>query len=193
MDRVLPRGGELSVGHDVGPHIGRLQRDLDVAGTVIEVLDDLLERLRRLSVGHGRPHDLAACLFQLVDLAQRRLDVPRVGLGHRLHSNRRRASDDDAADIDRDRLAARDHRYQRSSPGNWPIAIRWMSRKLINAARPSSATSPMRWKLSSLARSNGLRRSTSMSTTTTRPPSRARNGSRLVKPSATESRATKKT
>ena len=48
MDRVLPRGGELSVGHDVGPHISRLQRDLDVAGTVIEVLEDLAVSQRHL-------------------------------------------------------------------------------------------------------------------------------------------------
>src|SRR6266581_2536283 len=41
VDGVRACGGELAVRHDVGPDIGRLQRDLDIARPVVEVLEDL--------------------------------------------------------------------------------------------------------------------------------------------------------
>ena len=71
--------------------------------------DYLFQSLGGLVVGNRRPHNLATRLFQLVDLAKRRLHVARVRLGHGLHGDGRRAADDDAADVDRDRLPAGDH------------------------------------------------------------------------------------
>src|SRR5439155_17659750 len=72
-------------------------------------LDDLSQSFGRLAVWNRRPHDLAARLLELVNLAQRRLDVSCVGLGHGLHRDRRRAPDHDAADVHRYRLAPADH------------------------------------------------------------------------------------
>src|SRR6266852_4402018 len=48
VDRIRARGGELAVRHDVGPHVGRLQRDLDEARTVVEVFEDLAVAERHL-------------------------------------------------------------------------------------------------------------------------------------------------
>ena len=41
-------------------------------------------------------------------LPRRALDVGRVGVGHRLHDDRRTAADDDAADVDGNGDAARE-------------------------------------------------------------------------------------
>ena len=87
-------------------------------------LDDLLQRFRGFAVRHRRPHDLASGLFQLVDLAQRRLDVARVRLGHRLHRDRRGSPDDHPADVDRNRLSPLGEGHQCVSPGNCPVAMR---------------------------------------------------------------------
>ena len=42
-------------------------------------------------------------------------DVGGVGIGHRLHDDRRAAADHDAADIDRDRFVARLHAHPSAS------------------------------------------------------------------------------
>jgi hypothetical protein len=55
----------------------------------------------------GDAHQLRAGREQRGDLGDRRVDIGRVGIGHRLHDDGRAAADDDAADIDGYRCAAR--------------------------------------------------------------------------------------
>src|SRR5207245_940466 len=69
MDGVLPRHGELAVGHDVRPHVGRLERDLDVARAVVEVLEDLAVAERHLD--HAVRRALTVVTVDVVLLAQR--------------------------------------------------------------------------------------------------------------------------
>src|SRR5258708_22696219 len=88
-----------------------------------------------------------------MDLAQRRLDIAGVRLGHRLPGDRRGAADDNAADVHRDRLAAGGHPPWR--PGNCPGAVRWMSRKGITPAIASRAARPTCCRLSSAVPANG--------------------------------------
>ena len=62
--------------------------------------------LGRLELVAGAAHDVGAGTGQRVDLLQRALDVGRLGGGHRLHRDRRVATDGDVADDDLPRLAA---------------------------------------------------------------------------------------
>ena len=64
--------GQLVVEVDVGD-----ERDVDL-------LLDFRHGLGRFHVGHRRPDDVAARLFQFVNLAHGGLHVPRIGLGHGL-------------------------------------------------------------------------------------------------------------
>ena len=61
---------------------------------------------RRLVAVDGDAHQLRAGAGERRDLPRRRLDVRRVGVGHRLHDDRRAAADHDAADIDARQSAA---------------------------------------------------------------------------------------
>jgi hypothetical protein len=62
---------------------------------------DFGHRLGRLHIGHRAANNLAAGLFQLVNLPDGCRYVPGVRLGHRLHGNIGPATDLHAADIDR--------------------------------------------------------------------------------------------
>src|SRR5215470_20022795 len=61
---------------------------------------DLAELLGGLADGHRAAYDLAAGGLQGPDLQQRGLKVPRVGLGHRLHGDRRASYDLHRAKLD---------------------------------------------------------------------------------------------
>ena len=74
---------EVDVGHE---------RDPDLP-------PDLAELLGGLPDGHRAPDDVAARRLERPDLEQRRLDVARVGLGHRLHRDRRAAAHLDVAQL----------------------------------------------------------------------------------------------
>jgi hypothetical protein len=65
---------------------------------------DLRHRGRRFVAIDRDAHDLRAGMRQRGDLARGRLDVGRVGIGHRLHDDRRAAADRDATDLNRDRF-----------------------------------------------------------------------------------------
>ena len=67
---------------------------------MLDALLDLAEHGGVLRLGHGDADELAAGLFQAVDLGDGRLDVVRVGRGHRLHPDRVVAADDQVADPD---------------------------------------------------------------------------------------------
>src|SRR5262249_2508999 len=95
---------QLVVEVDVGD-----ERDADLAL-------DLAELLGRLSHGHRAAHDLAAGRLQRPDLQERRLDVPRVGLRHRLHGDGRIATHLHLAQRDRSRLTPSDHDLIRGRP-----------------------------------------------------------------------------
>jgi hypothetical protein len=64
------------------------------------------DRLRRLVAIDGDAHQLRAGAPELRHLPHGRLDVGCVGIGHRLHHDRRAAADADPADIDANRLLA---------------------------------------------------------------------------------------
>src|SRR5207302_11037637 len=87
-------------------------------------LDDRLQGLGRLPVGDRGADDLAAGVFELVDLLEGRFDVPRVRLGHGLDGDRRGSADDHLTDADGDRVTP----FFQRIPGNWWLTIRWMSK-----------------------------------------------------------------
>jgi hypothetical protein len=60
---------------------------------------DVLERQRRILVGARDAHDIRTGAFQRLDLLDRRLDVARDRVRHRLHGDRRIAADRHIADI----------------------------------------------------------------------------------------------
>ena len=62
----------------------------------------------------GAAHDVAAGGGERVDLRQRAVDVGRLGGRHRLHGDRRAATDRDATDLD----AARDAPGGRGGDGH---------------------------------------------------------------------------
>ncbi len=61
---------------------------------------DLMEDLAGLLGGNAHPDDFAAVRRVVVDLVDRRLHIPRVGLGHALHADGGVAADADFADGD---------------------------------------------------------------------------------------------
>ena len=81
-DRLEARQRHPVVVVDVGD-----QRDLDPVADQLGGLDVFF-------LGDGDAHDLAAGLFQPMNLGQRLLDIERVGRGHRLHPDRVVAADD---------------------------------------------------------------------------------------------------
>ena len=85
---------ELVVKVDVGD-----ERHGDLAQYIAEVLGGL-------HVGHGEPHDIAACGLQGADLGDSRLGIRRLRIRHRLHGDRRTAADRDLADVDLARRTA---------------------------------------------------------------------------------------
>ena len=123
------------------------------------------ERSRSRMCGHGRrrlvgidrhAHELRARLGELAHLARRRLDVRRVGIGHRLDDDRRAAADSDGADAYRDRAAARGGHFafcaaiqsstvrSRMSSGTAPVAstASWNAR--MSNWSPSAASARSR-------------------------------------------------
>ncbi len=64
----------------------------------VEPLADVRHGRRGLVAVDGDAHDLRAGAGQRRDLRDRRVDIGRVGVGHRLDDDRRAAADDDAAD-----------------------------------------------------------------------------------------------
>ena len=57
----------------------------------------VLQRLDIVVARHGHAHDVRSRLGHGADLVHRGLQVGRLGLGHRLHGDRRAAPDQDAA------------------------------------------------------------------------------------------------
>ena len=127
LDRHLDDGGELPVllvlEADVAGIDAVLVERLGAAGMVgeqlvadvVEVADerhvdahleqpllDLRHRGRGLVAVHRDAHDFGSGLVQRRDLADRRVDVRRVGVGHRLHHDRRAAAHRHVPDLDRD-------------------------------------------------------------------------------------------
>jgi hypothetical protein len=61
-------------------------------------LDDLLQGHGVFVARHGAAHQVRAGVGDLLNLLHRRLEVRRLGLGHRLHDNRRATADRHPAD-----------------------------------------------------------------------------------------------
>jgi hypothetical protein len=62
---------------------------------------DLLHRSGRIIVGHGDTNDLAPGLDHFLDLTNRRIDISRVSLCHRLDDDRRTTADLYVTDLNR--------------------------------------------------------------------------------------------
>ena len=108
---VLEATGEMDAG-PVWASVGFPMRDA-AKGSVYrnEVTAAALLEIREAGPGSRDDHDLAACLCKPVNLADRRLDVTRVGVGHGLHHNRRPAAHDYIADFDSHCLLANNLRH----------------------------------------------------------------------------------
>ena len=87
----------------------------------LEPLADVGNGGRALVAVDGDAHDLGAGAMQRGDLRHRLVDIGGVGVGHRLDDDRRAAADDHAADIDRDRLPAREGRSKISGHDRRPL------------------------------------------------------------------------
>jgi len=87
----MDAGGERRQGQGVVEVDIRHQGYMDLA-------DDLTERCRRLRVDHRAAGQVTPARLQTMNLGHRRGDIPRVGVGHRLHRNRSVAADADGAD-----------------------------------------------------------------------------------------------
>jgi len=74
-----------------------------------DLLADGGQRLGGRAVGHGDADDLAAALFELAGLADRRRHVGGRRVGHRLHGDGRIPADGHTALMDDAGLAAVDH------------------------------------------------------------------------------------
>ena len=91
--------------HAMGASVERLQRErvveVDVGDDRDRRLgDDRLQRLDVLVARNGDPDDVGAGLGDAPDLVHRRLQVGGLGLGHRLHGDRRAAADRHPAHAD---------------------------------------------------------------------------------------------
>src|SRR2546426_982522 len=90
---------------------------------------------------HGQPDDLAPLAGQLVDLHQRGFDVARVGNRHRLHGDRRAATNLHFADADPAGVLPRRHHVSGlrvRSLGVWNTTytpVRHRARSMLSAAR----------------------------------------------------------
>jgi hypothetical protein len=74
---------EVDVGHDRHLHLRH----------------DLLQGESGIAIGAGYAHDIGAGALERLDLFYGRADVARHGIGHRLHRDRRIASDRDISDM----------------------------------------------------------------------------------------------
>jgi hypothetical protein len=88
--------------HAVGACVDGLEREGVVEVDVRDHRDRRLahDRPQRLDIvvaRHGHAHDVRSRLGHGADLVHRGLQVGRLGLGHRLHGDRRAAPDQDAA------------------------------------------------------------------------------------------------
>ena len=131
LDRHLDDGGELPVLLVLEADIAGIDAVLverlgagrmigeQLVADVVEVADQrhvdahLQQPLLDVRHGGGRlvavdrdAHDLGAGARQRRDLARGAFDVGGVGIGHRLHDDRRAAADRDAADVDRQPICA---------------------------------------------------------------------------------------
>ncbi|MEY9628014.1 hypothetical protein ABIA27_003049 [Sinorhizobium fredii] len=105
----------------------------------------------------GNPHQLGTRLVERRHLRDGRIDIGRVRIRHRLDDDRRGTADDDAADIDGHRGAARlwlEIEGRRHEGLSWSLcsAVRLTGRKKVDAtlwscgARIGVPLSPFRWR-----------------------------------------------
>ena len=94
-----------------GSEMVRITVDRDEAAAAVphirEALADLRDRSSTLITIDGDAHQLRAGPVKGGNLCNGRIDIGRIGIGHRLHDDRRTAADHHAADIDANRLLAR--------------------------------------------------------------------------------------
>ena len=98
------------VGEQLVADIVEVADQRDVEAEPLQPLADARHGGGGLVAVDGDAHDLGAGPVQRGDLGDGLVDVGRVGVGHRLHDDRRAAADQHAADIDADRAAPRERR-----------------------------------------------------------------------------------
>ena len=109
IDAVLVErlGAGRMIGEQLVADIVEVADDRHVHAHLEQPLLDVRHGGRRLVAVDGDAHDLGARARERRHLPRGRLDVGGVGIGHRLHDDRRVAADGHAADIDRHGAAAR--------------------------------------------------------------------------------------
>ena len=108
IDAVLVErlGAGRMVGQQLVADIVEVADDRHVDAHLEQPLLDVRHRRRRLVAVDGDAHDLGAGARERRHLPRGSLDVGGVGIGHRLHDDRRAAADHHAADIDGHRSAS---------------------------------------------------------------------------------------
>ena len=95
-------GAGRMIGEELVADIVEVADDRHVDVHLREPLLDVRHGGRGLVAVDGDAHDLGTGARQRRHLLRRRLDVGRVGIGHRLHHDGRAAADGDVADLDGD-------------------------------------------------------------------------------------------
>ncbi len=106
----------------------------------VEPLADVRYGGGGLGAIHGDAHQLRAGARQRRDLRRRGIDIGRVGIGHRLHDDRRVATDGDAADRDGNGVPAREAVHKREDTTDFRRPRQSASFTL--SARPGPARAP---------------------------------------------------
>ena len=118
VDPVLVEGlgaGRM-IGEELVADIVEVADERHADAEPVEPLADLRHRGRGLVPVDRDAHDLGAGAGERRDLRHRRIDIRRVGVGHRLHDDRRAAADRHGPDADAGRAVAR-RRARRGSRG----------------------------------------------------------------------------
>ena len=141
IDAILVErlGAGRMIGQQLVPDIVEVADDRHRDAHLEQPLLDVRHRRRRLVAVDGDAHDLGARARQRRHLPRGSLDVGGVGIGHRLHDDRRAAADRHAADIDRQPIGGGPAALLRSFWAPCPYMGSARRRVAVNRATQRSA------------------------------------------------------
>ena len=93
-------GAGRMIGEKLVADIMEIADQRHIKAKPFQTLADLRHRSRTLVAIHSNAHQLRACPVKSSHLGDGRIDIGRIGIGHRLDDHGRRSSDDHPANID---------------------------------------------------------------------------------------------